>query len=406
MKNLRKNLHLALAGAFLLSSGAAVAEPRVVDRHVADSSTDEVDVRIVQVLEGLTHPWAMAWLPDGRMLVTERPGNLLLVDGDSVTSLEGLPPIHSQEDQRTAPEGGSQAGLLDVVVHPDYANNGWIYFTYSSPGDSDSVTDGSDQGTSPALARARLNDEGTELVDLETLYAVMPRTNPGRHYGSRIVFPGDGTVLMTVGDRGLRYPAQDLTNPIGSVIRLNEDGGVPDDNPFIDAAPGNLRPEVFSYGHRNNQGLAMNRETGDIWASDHGPSGGDLLYRIEAGANFGWPHVTFGREYSTGEKIGIGQSAPGVTEPAHVWETSHAPSGLAFYNGEGIPEWQGQLFAGFLLVEQVHRIVLDGTEVVSVEPVISGEVGRIRDVRQGPDGMLWVAIDESDGGVFRIERAD
>jgi len=405
MKNMIKNIKVGVVSGLMLASAAAAAEPRVVERHVADRSTDEAEIRIVQVLAGVRHPWAVAWLPDGRMLVSERGGNLLLVDGDSVVSLEGLPPIHAQEDQRTAPEGGSQAGLLDVVVHPDFADNGWIYFTYSSPGDPDSVTDGSDRGTSPALARARLNDEGTALVDLETLYAVMPRTNPGRHYGSRIVFLGDGTLLMTIGDRGLRYPAQDLTNPIGSVIRLNEDGGAPADNPFVGQAPGNLRPEIFSFGHRNNQGLAINPLTGEVWATGHGPNGGDLLYRIEAGANFGWPHVSFGTEYRTDEKIGIGRSAPGVTPPAHVWEESHAPSGLAFFHGDAFPAWQGQLFAGMLLVEEVHRIVLDGTEVVSVEPIISGEVGRIRDVRQGPDGFLYVVTDQADGGVYRIEPA-
>ncbi|MGY6553570.1 MAG: PQQ-dependent sugar dehydrogenase [Wenzhouxiangella sp.] len=382
------------------------AEPRVVERHVADRSTAEAEIRIVQVLEGVTHPWAMAWLPDGRMLVSERPGNLLLIDGDSVVALEGLPPIHAQEDQRTAPQGGSQGGLLDVVVHPDFASNGWIYFTYSSPGDPDNVTNDSRFGTSTALARARLNDEGTALIDLEALYAVQPRTNPRRHYGSRIAFPGDGTVLMTIGDRGLRYPSQDLTNPIGSVIRLNEDGGAAAGNPFIGVAPGNLRPEIFSFGHRNNQGLAINPATGDIWATDHGAAGGDLLYRIEAGANFGWPHVTFSTEYRTNEKIGIGHSAPGVTAPAHVWEESHGPSGLTFFNGDAFPAWQGQLFAGMLLAEEVHRIVLDGHEVVSIEPIISGEVGRIRDVRQGPDGNLWIATDQTDGGIFRIEPAN
>lgn len=406
MKKRAKNLHFLTAASLLLGSMSLSAEPRVVERHIADRSTAEAEIRIVQVLEGLSHPWALAWLPDGRMLVTERPGRLLLVDGDAIVSLAGLPPIHAQEDQLTAPQGGSQGGLLDVVVHPDYANNGWIYFTYSSPGDPDSVTDGSPRGTSPALARARLNAEGTALVDLETIYAVQPRTNPRRHYGSRIAFPGDGTVFMTIGDRGLRYPAQDLTNPIGSIIRLNEDGGAAAGNPFIGMPPGNLRPEIFSYGHRNNQGLAIHPATGDVWATSHGPAGGDLLYRLEPGANFGWPHVSFGTEYRGNEKIGIGRSAPGVTPPKHVWEESKGPSGLSFYTGAAFPAWQGQLFSGMLLAEEVHRIVLNGTEVVSVEPIISGEVGRVRDVRQGPDGLLYVATDEGNGGVFRIEPAN
>jgi aldose sugar dehydrogenase len=384
---------------------AQASEPRVVERQVADRSTDLAEVRIVQVLEGIEHAWAVAWLPDGRMLVSERPGGLVLVDGDSAVRLDGLPPVFSDEDQKTAPQGGSQSGLLDVVVHPDYESNGWIYFTYSSPGDPDSVTDGSDRGTSPALARARINEDGTALEDLETIYALMPRTNPGRHYGSRIAFPGDGTVFMTIGDRGLRYPSQDLTNAIGTVIRLNEDGGAVSDNPFVEMPPGNLRPEIFSYGHRNNQGLVIHPETGDIWTTEHGPSGGDLLHRIEAGNNYGWPQVAFGTEYRTGEQVGIGRSAPGVTEPVHVWEESSAPSGLEVYTGDAFPAWRGQLFAGMLVIEELHRIVLDGDSVASVEPVISGEVGRIRDVRQGPDGLLYVVTDESEAGVYRIEPA-
>ncbi len=405
---MKKNRIVPLIGLFTglaWVSSTAWAEPRVVERHVADRATEAADIRIVQVLEGIEHGWAVAWLPDGRMLVSERPGGLVLVDGDSAVRLEGLPNIHSDEDQLTAPEGGSQSGLLDVVVHPDYEQNGWIYFTYSSPGDPDAVTDGSSAGTGPALARARLNDEGTALVDLETLYALMPRTNPGRHYGSRIAFPGDGTVLMTIGDRGLRYPAQDLTNAIGSIIRLNEDGGAVEDNPFVGVAPGNLRPEIFSFGHRNNQGLAIHPNTGEVWASGHGPSGGDMLYRVLPGHNYGWPHVAYGTEYSSDEMIGIGRSAAGVTAPDFIWEESSAPSGLSVYNGDAFPDWQGQLFAGMLLLEEVHRVTFDEGEVASVEPILSGEVGRIRDVRQGPDGLLYVVTDESESGVYRIEPA-
>lgn len=382
----------------------AAAEPRVVERTVGERSSDAAELRIVQLVEGLAHPWAVAWLPDGRTLITERPGRLLLVDGDTVQSLDGLPPIHSDEDQRTAPQGGSQSGLFDVVVHPDYASNGWIYFTYSSPGDKDAVTDGSDRGTSPALARARLNEEGTALVDLETVYALAPRTNPGRHYGTRIVFPGDGTVLMSIGDRGLRTPAQDLTNAIGSIIRLNENGGAMADNPFVGMAPGNIRPEIYSFGHRNNQGLAIDGD-GRIWTTEHGPYGGDLLHRVQAGHNYGWPQVAFGREYSTREQVGLGTSAPGVTPPVHVWERSNAPSGLAVYSGTAFPAWQDDLFAGMLLTEELHRIVLNGDEAASVEVVLSGEVGRIRDVRQGPDGLLYVVTDESDGGLYRLQPA-
>ncbi len=377
-------------------------QPSVTENVIVPQvNHEEGSFRIVQVVENLVHPWAIAWLPDGRMLVTERPGRMHLVDGDQVTKLDNLPPIHHQEDQRTAPEGGSQAGLLDVVVHPDYEENGWIYFTYSSPGDADGVS-GVRHATGTALARARINPEGTALTDLETLYTLIPRTQPGRHYGSRIVFPGDGTVIFSIGDRGLRYPSQDLTNPAGSMIRLLEDGGAAPDNPFVGMAPGNIRPEIYSFGHRNNQGLAIDPQSGEIWASDHGPSGGDLIYRVEAGNNYGWPQVAFGTEYSTGEPIGVGREAPGVTPPAYVWKESMAPSGLTFYYGEPFA-WQGNLFAGALLKEEIYRLVLEAGEVVHKETIISGQVGRIRDVRQGPDGFIYMATDEGDGGVYRLE---
>lgn len=400
----RAGIAALCAGALAL---AACAEPRAEGETVVERvETDAATFRVVQVVGGLEHPWGLAWLPDGRMLVTERGGRLNLIDDNGVRELSGLPPVFADDDQRIPQEGGKQSGLLDVVVHPDYADNGWIYFTYSSPGDPDAVTDGSGSGTAPALARARLNDDSTGLTDVETLYVAAPRTNPGRHYGSRIVFPGDGTVFMSVGDRGVRHVSQDLTHPGGSILRLRDAGGAPDDNPFVGVAPGNLRPEIWSFGHRNNQGLVMHPDTGTLWATDHGPAGGDLLYRVERGANYGWPQVAFGLEYSTGEPVGIGESAPGVTAPAHVWEASSAPSGLAVYTGDEFPGWRGNLFAGFLARQALHRVVLDGDEVAEVETVLDGQVGRIRDVRQGPDGRLYLLTDQADGGVFRIEAVD
>lgn len=394
-----------LAAAFFLPAWAQ-ADPAVVERTVeASVDSEQADFRVVQLVENLEHPWAVAWLPDGRMLVSERPGRLNLVDGDTVTSLSGLPTIDTDEDQLTAPDGGNQGGLLDVAVHPDYARNGWIYFTYSSPGDDDSVTSDDERGTGTALARAKLDDDQTGLTDVETVYAQMPRHNPGRHYGSRIVFTGDGNVVFSIGDRGLRWPSQDLTDPAGSMIRLAEDGGAADGNPFIGMAPGNLRPEIYSFGHRNNQGIAIHPDTGAIWTTEHGPSGGDVLHRIEAGANYGWPQVAFGTEYSTGEKVGIGESAPGVTAPVHVWEESMAPSGLAFYTGQGFPEWNGHLFAGSLYKKQLHRLVIDGDAVSHEEILLTDAIGRIRDVRQGPDGHLYLLTDEEQGGLYRLEPA-
>ena len=400
----RTHLSLAVA-ASLAVGGLAHADVQVSEDEVtSDVETEEVNLRVTRVVEGLEHPWAVAWLPDERMLITERPGRLYLVDGDEVTEIGNLPKIDTDEDQLTAPEGGNQGGLLDVAVHPDYENNGWIYFTYSSPGDDDSVMGDEEYGTGTALARARLSDDDGELTDLETLYAQVPRTAPGRHYGSRIVFPGDGSVMFSIGDRGIRYPSQDLTDPGGSIIRLHEDGGAFEGNPFIGVEPGNLRPEIFSYGHRNNQGLALHPETGALWAVDHGPSGGgEQLYIAEAGNNHGWPQVSFGTEYDTDEFIGIGQEAPGVTPPVHWWDDTLAPSGLAFYTSDQVAAWQGNLFVGALYAERLHRLVLDGNEVAHEEVLLENELGRIRDVRQGPDGLLYVLTDESDGGLYRIE---
>ncbi len=362
--------------------------------------------RIIQVVSGLRNAWAVAWLPDGRMLVTERGGTLYLVDDEKVSAVEGLPRMHLDEDLLSAPDGGDQGGLLDVVVHPDHATNGWIYLTYSSPGDDDGFTGGDDVGTGTALARARLSADGWRLEDLETIYTQVPRTEPGRHYGSRIVFPGDGTVIFSIGDRGQRHGAQDLTDPAGSMIRLKEGGGVPADNPMVGKPPGNLRPEIWSFGHRNDQGMAIDPNTGELWATEHGPRGGDLLHRIQAGKNYGWPLVSFGTEYSTGEKIGIGQEAPGIEPPVHYWAERLAPSGMAFYTGDAFPAWNGHLFAGFLKGERVIRMVVSNGKVTHEEVLCQGEIGRIRDVRQGPDGFLYLVTDDSNGGVYRLEPVE
>jgi aldose sugar dehydrogenase len=390
-----------------IAAASARADVSAVSEVVEENVRSEAAAfRVVQVVSGLEHAWAIDWLPDGRMLATERVGRMHLIDADSVTEITGLPMIDADEDQRTPPEGGNQGGLLDVAVHPDYATNGWIYFTFSSPGDDDAVWGDDDRGTGTALARARLDEESSTLVDLEVLYVQAPRSNPGRHYGSRIVFPGDGSVLFSIGDRGLRGPAQDLTHPAGSMIRLYEDGGAHEGNPFVGAFPGNLRPEIYSFGHRNNQGMTIDRETGEIWATDHGPSGGDLLYRVEMGKNYGWPQVARGTEYSTGQRIGLGPEAPGVERPVHWWEDSQAPSGLTFYRGEAFSEWNGHLFAGFLLAEQVSRLVIENGEVIHEEVLLDGLIGRIRDVQQGPDDMLYVVTDASDGGIYRLEPLD
>jgi aldose sugar dehydrogenase len=405
---MKLNKSLMILTAFTFSLGSLSAQVEVKDEVIEEKiESEEVNFKLTKVVGGLENPWAVSWLPDGRMLITERPGRFHLVDGDQVTQLENLPDIDTFEDEKTPDEGGNQGGLLDVVVHPDYTDNGWIYFTYSSRGDDDSNFSGDeDYATGTALARAKLNEEGTEIRDFETIYVQVPRTEPGRHYGSRIVFPGDGTVIFSIGDRGIRYPSQDLTDPAGSMIRLKEDGGAVEDNPFVNKEPGNLRPEIYSFGHRNNQGLAIHPTTGEIWTTEHGPDGGDLLFKIEKGKNYGWPQVAFGTEYDTPEKIGIGTEAPGVEKPIHVWEENMAPSGLAFYTGN-IQGWNGNLFAGSLKQERLHRLVLENDEVTHEEHLLEGKIGRIRDVRVGPDGNLYIVTDEKeDGGVYKLEQVD
>lgn len=395
---------LALA---LLTAGPAMADVSVVDEEVLSSvDSEEGSFRVVKTVDGLDFPWSVAWLPDGRMLITERGGHINLIDGDEVVRLEGVPDVHADDEQKTPLFGGSQGGMLDIAVHPDYQDNGWIYFSYSAPGDPDNVTTDDEYGTATAVARARLSEDGTALEDLETLYTQSPNHNPGRHYAGRLLFPGDGTFFLSIGDRGLRAPSQDLTDPTGSIIRLQENGGAAGDNPFIGVAPGNLRPEIWSFGHRNNQGLALHPETGELWASEHGPNGGDMLRQVNAGENHGWPQVTFAGDYSTSSKIGIGQEAPGVTPPVYWWEESRAPSGLAFYTGDDFPEWQNNLFMGSLSRQQIHRLVLDGHEVAHEEVLLTNELGRIRDVRQGPDGMLYILVEEENDGLYRIEPVD
>lgn len=394
-----------LVSAMLVGAGAASADVSIEDESVASGiESEEVNFSVTQVVGGLGHPWAVAWLPDGRMLLTERPGRLQLIDGDEVIELGNLPKIDSDEDQLSAPEGGNQGGLLDVAVHPDYEDNGWIYFTFSSPGDPRAFsTYEPDYGTGLAVGRARIDADNAELTDVETLYTQVPRTHPGAHYGSRIVFPGNGEIIFPIGDRNVQNLPQDLTNPGGKMIRLLEDGGAHPDNPFVEVEPGNLRPEIYSFGHRNNQGLTIHPETGEVWAVDHGPNGGDLLYQVEEGANYGWPMVAHGTEYTTDAHIGLGTEAPGVRPPNYVWEESMAPSGMAFYTGD-VSEWNNNLFVGSLRREQLHRLVLDGDgEVTHEEVLLADTLGRIRDVRQGPDGMLYVVTDDEDGGVYRLE---
>ncbi|MDH3228954.1 MAG: PQQ-dependent sugar dehydrogenase, partial [Alphaproteobacteria bacterium] len=341
------------------------------------------DLRLVTVADGLDHPWSLAWLPDGRMLVTEREGRLRIVAADGAVSapVAGLPEIADT----------GQGGLLDVLVTPDFATSRTILFSFSEPG-------AGGQGT--AVAAAEL--DGGRLANLRILFRQLPKSSGGRHFGSRLVLARDGTLFVTVGERGEGERAQDTTVNRGQVVRIHTDGRIPRDNPFVGRA--GYRPEIWSYGHRNPQGAARHPETGELWIHEHGAAGGDEVNVARAGRNYGWPVIAYGRHY-WGGKIGEGTHKAGMEQPVHHWDPSIAPSGMAFYTGDKFPAWRGNLLVGALKYQLVARLVLDGETVVGEERIL-GELGeRIRDVRQGPDGYVYLLTDESDGRILRVEPA-
>jgi glucose/arabinose dehydrogenase len=356
------------------------------DRVVVESvESEETTFRVLRVADGLEHPWAMAFLPDGRILITERPGRLTLLSAGpdrEAQVIDGLPEIASV----------GQGGLLDIALHPDYEENGWIYFTYSAPGDG---------GAGTALSRARLS--GESLTDLEELFRMEPFSRGGRHFGSRIVFAPDGSLFLTIGNRGRRGSAQDLQDHAGSTLRLAPDGGVPADNPFVGRS--DALPEIYSYGHRNAQGMAVHPQSGAIWQHEHGPQGGDEVNILRAGANYGWDVISHGEEYGGGQ-VGEGTHKEGMEQPVVYWVPSIAPSGMAFYTGSELPEWRGDIFVGALAGRHLRRLVVEGQEIVHQEPLLDGALGRIRDVASGPDGALWLLTDADNGGLYRIEAEE
>ena len=359
--------------------------------------------RVVTVVEALQDPWSMAFLPNGDMLVTERPGRLRVVHNGVLepAPISGTPPVRYE----------GQGGLLDVALHPDFESNRWIYLSYSKPSEDFS------QGTT-AVVRARL--EGRRLVDLEEIFEAEAWSSGGGHYGSRLAFDRNGYLFITVGDRAVdplsvpveRHPAQDRTNHQGTVVRLHDDGRVPADNPFVGRA--DALPEIWSFGHRNLQGLASDPETGDVWATEHGPQGGDELNLIVPGGNYGWPVIGYGVQYG-GTLFHLGRQGEGMEQPIQFWTPSIAPSGLMIYTGDAFPEWRGHIFVGGLDGRQIARAALTRSEnrymVERLErPGLLVGFGRIRDVRQGPDGYIYVAVDDRRGGsttpIVRLEPAE
>jgi len=350
------------------------------------------DYRVVPVAEGLVHPWSMAWLPNGDMLITEKPGRLRIVRNGELLpeAVPGTPEVFYQ----------GQGGLFEVLPHPDFEDNRWLYLSYSKPvGADDSTT---------TVVRGRFeNDRLTNVVE------IFAATASGRsHYGGKMVFDADGYLYLTAGDRQVpsegvltEHPAQDLSNHHGVIVRLNDDGSVPDDNPFV--GEDGVLPEIWSYGHRSPQGLAIHPETGDLWMTEHGPQGGDELNLIEPGKNYGWPVVGYGVNYVSSTPIHERQMLTGYERPVRFWVPSIATSGLMVYTGDKFPGWYGDIFVGALAGEQLARVDLDDDyRDVIVEETLAYNMGRIRDVRQGPDGYIYIAISDRSGGETAVVRME
>lgn len=377
-----------------IESSPEIANAIATTPEPAASKQQPSGYTLAPVVENLEHPWGMAWLPDGDILITERPGRLRIVRDGTLdpTPIPGVPTVFAS----------GQGGLLDIALHPQFAQNRLVYLTYAA-GDS--------QGNRTEVARAEF--DGQSLQNLETIFTVNRLKYSAQHFGSRLAWLPDGTLLVSIGDGGnppielegnlIRQQAQNLNVYLGKIVRLNDDGTIPPDNPFTgnrDAAPA-----VWSYGHRNIQGLAYDPWRDQVWASEHGARGGDELNQVRAGENYGWPLVSHSREYSTGQPVAPTQSQPGMADPKLVWPMTVAPSGLAVYSGDVFPDWQGDLFAGGLQTGQVHRLAVDADgNVAEVDAIDVNQ--RVRDVRQGPDGLLYLLTDEDAGQLLRIEPED
>jgi glucose/arabinose dehydrogenase len=355
--------------------------------------------RVVEVTTGLENPWALAFLPDGRMLVTERPGRMRIVSADGTTlsaRLAGLPPVHA----------AGQGGLLDVAIDPDFATTPWVYWSYAEDGVA---------GSGTAVARGLLNATSTTLDAVEVIFQQAPKVPLSDiHYGSRLVFANDKTLFVTLGERGTDNPsaptfdnAQSLTNDLGKVVRINRDGSIPQNNPYVGVT--GARPGIYSIGHRNPQGAALNPSSGELWLNEHGPQGGDEINRIQLGFNYGWPQKSYGcpegQPPGVQCQVGGGVHFPNFEEPLEFWQPlSTAPSGMMFYTGTQFPEWQNSVFVGALVDKLVWRLPLLGNAVGAREALFADLGERIRDVRQGPDGFIYLLTDSANGRILRVER--
>jgi aldose sugar dehydrogenase len=351
----------------------------------ADSGPDApVQHRVATVVEGLVHPWGLAFLPGTEgILVTERPGRLRLVRNGTLQAepIAGVPQVWAQ----------GQGGLLDVAVHPQFASNRLVYLSYSKQGP---------RGATTAVARGRLEDG--RLTGVQDIFVAEAWSSGGQHFGSRMVFGRDGMLYVTVGERGLQAPAQSLANHVGSTVRLHDDGRVPANNAF--AGQAGALPEIHAYGQRNVQAMAVDPGTGEIWQAEHGPSGGDALNILRAGANYGWPDYSFGNHYD-GRPIANPPAGSGITVPVTHWSPAIAPSGMTIYNGSAFPQWRGDIFIGSLTGQHLRRVRMDGGRVVEQEALLQERRQRIRAVATGPDGLIYLLVDASSAPMLRLEPA-
>ncbi len=357
--------------------------------HISMSHADVIQSQQhnfnVEVMAGkLRHPWGLAFLPGGDMLVTERTGRLRRIERGKLleTPITGLPRIKET----------GQGGLMGIALHPDFNENRWLYLSYATKGRG---------GFGTEVLRGRL--DGSKLSKVQIIFKALPKSKGGRHFGSRLVFGRDGTLYISLGDRGQRPSAQDLGDHRGSLIRVNADGSVPPDNPFVGRA--NVRPEIYTYGNRNMQGMSLNPMSGVIWTHEHGPQGGDEVNVMNPGTNYGWPVITYGVNYGFGTKIGEGTHKDGMAQPVHKWVPSIAPSGMTFYIGNRFPNWHGNLFVGSLKFGLLVRLDIQGQRVAHEERLLDNHYGRIRDVVQGPDGYLYLLSDARDGQLLRLTPA-
>ncbi|MBU1209820.1 MAG: PQQ-dependent sugar dehydrogenase [Alphaproteobacteria bacterium] len=374
---------IALSAALATALAPATAYAVVTDAPAAPPSA----IKVEKVASGLVNPWSLQFLPDGRMLVTERPGRLRIIakDGSKSEPIAGLPKVYAS----------GQGGLLDIRLAKDFATSGTLFFSFAEP------REGGTAGTSVGRGKLVLEGDAGRLEDVEVIYRQKPAIRASQHFGSRIVIDNAGALFVTTGDRGSQSDkAQDPDVPIGKVLRIATDGTPAPGNPGLDGKPG-WAPEVWSIGHRNIQGAVLDPETGRLWTVEHGARGGDELNSPQAARNYGWPVISYGRHYS-GQEIGVGTEKAGMEQPVYYWDPSIATSGLELYSGDLFPGWKGNLLVGGLAGAHMSRLVMENGMVVAEEKLLQERGDRIRDIRQGPDGAVYVLTDDSSGEILRL----